>query len=421
MSTEFCIPVFDLVLCLSQALDFVSPEVNNHHKRVAYISFKIAEEAGLSESVQKNIVLAAALHDIGGLTLKDRLDALSFEFEEPHKHANIGADILKTFSLFSDISEIVRFHHVPWQNGEGEMFEGSMVSMSSHVIHLADRAAILIEGGTEILSQADSIRHKIRNEAGNLFNPGFVDAFLRVSEKEYFWFDSISDSNDRIIRKGLDWGCFDFADDSLLELAHLFRRVIDFRSPFTATHSSGVAACAQAIAGFAGFSEYECRLMLIAGYMHDLGKIAVPTEIIDKPGKLTREEFDVMRHHTYYTDRILGQITGLDIIRSWAANHHERLDGTGYPFHLKAEDLSLGSRIMAVADVFVALTEDRPYRKGMTKDEALASLDKMVDNLALDSAIISLVKDNFACLDSIRIKAQDESVSEYREIICPFQ
>jgi HD-GYP domain-containing protein (c-di-GMP phosphodiesterase class II) len=156
--------------------------------------------------------------------------------------------------------------------------------------------------------------------------------------------------------------------------------------------------------------------MLIAGYLHDLGKIAVPSEILEKPSKLDIEEFNVMRSHTYYTYRVLNKIKALQTITEWAAFHHERLDGTGYPFRLKGNELSLGARIMAVADVFTASSEDRPYRSGMEKEKVINILKSMAKNNALCPNVTDVILRNFDAINSSRIVAQEKSQKDYENV-----
>lgn len=107
--------LFDTVMCLSSALDLVSPIVVNHQKRVAYIALSIAAELGLSPEQQNELALAGALHDCGALSLKDKLDALRFDFDfgNPHQHAELGYLLLKRFGPFSGLATLVRYHHVP--------------------------------------------------------------------------------------------------------------------------------------------------------------------------------------------------------------------------------------------------------------------------------------------------------------------
>ncbi|MCJ7690936.1 MAG: HD domain-containing protein [Clostridiaceae bacterium] len=104
-------------------------------------------------------------------------------------------------------------------------------------------------------------------------------------------------------------------------------RLVDFKSRFTASHSSSVAACSETIAKYAGFSKNQAKIIKYAGYLHDLGKLAIPTEILEKPGPLSKEEFDLMRTHAYHTNRVLANVSGFETIRQWGSLHHEKLNG----------------------------------------------------------------------------------------------
>ena len=119
MSKELSIPIFDLILCLSQAVDYVSPLLNDHHKRVAYIAFKLGEELEFPLPKRKELAIAGALHDVGALSLKERIGLLQFEEERPYEHAQLGYSLLITFPPFTEIANLVQFHHVPWEHGAG--------------------------------------------------------------------------------------------------------------------------------------------------------------------------------------------------------------------------------------------------------------------------------------------------------------
>ena len=417
MIKELQISLFDLIMILSDAMDLISPALVNHHKQVAYIALSIGEELNLPVEQKNELILAGASHDIGAFSRKERMELMQFEGEDTYTHARIGSSLLKMFEPLSSVATLVRFHHVPWNAGGGSEFDGEQVPVGSQLLHLADRVAVLINKREEILGQVKGICERIKEQSGKMFMPHLVDAFMNLATKEYFWLDAVSQSITPLLRSRASLETTEINLDSLSSFAKLFSQIIDFRSPFTATHSSGVAASAESIAKFAGFSERECRLMRVAGYLHDLGKLVVPKEILEKPAKLTENEFNVIRSHTFHTYRTLEPIGALNIINAWASFHHERMDGTGYPFHHKGQDLALGSRIMAVADVFTAITEDRPYRKGMCSDSALQVLQKMADNSALDPSIVSLLTRHFDEINSFRISAQEPSVKEYQELI----
>ncbi len=416
---ELQIRLSDLVMCLSSALDLVSPALVNHQKRVAYIALSIANEMGLPIEDQNNIALAGLLHDSGALSLRERLDLLQFEIEEPYQHAELGYLLLKDFEPFAKAALLIRHHHVPWNTGAGAEFMEEPVGLGSHILHLADRIEVSIKREQEILGQTKRICGRIENFSGKMFMPEVVNIFnhllTHLAAKEYFWLDVTSPSVNIVLLRQQYLATIPIGLEGLLSLANLFRRIIDFRSPFTATHTSGVAASAEALARLVDFSERECRMMKVAGYLHDLGKLAVPAEILEKPAKLTEAEFNIIRSHTYYTYNILATIPELDTINAWSSFHHERLDGTGYPFHHKGQDLSLGSRIMAVADVFTAITEDRPYRKGMNTEQVLQVLQRMASSSALDSSVVSVLGLHYDEVNSIRIAAQQASSEEYQE------
>ncbi|MCL5981514.1 MAG: HD domain-containing protein [Firmicutes bacterium] len=410
---EPTIRVSDLIASLSRATDLVSPALANHHMRVAVVAFAIGKAVSLPAAQINDVVLAAALHDIGAFSLKEKTDALQFELENPHQHAEAGYRLLKGYKPFSRAADIVRFHHVPYKGGvdNESWFKNEKVQIGSHLLHLADRVAVLVGERQEVLDEASRICETIFAQSGKMFMPDLVEAFRNLADRESFWFDAASPPN-----LVLPWvPTIEVDMDELLALAELFSRVIDFRSRFTATHSSGVAASAERLAGLIGFSARECRMMRIAGYLHDLGKLAVPAEILEKPSGLTKAELNLIRGHTYHTHRILAPLAGLNEINTWASFHHERLDGNGYPFHHQGRDLPLGSRIMAVADVFTAIMEDRPYRKGMPEERAVQILQQMADEQALDPNIVSLLRFHFAGINASRREAQAKAAEKYQQ------
>lgn len=154
----------------------------------------------------------------------------------------------------------------------------------------------------------------------------------------------------------------------IIVIVKIFSKIIDNTSPYTAVHSQNVAHVSKCLALYTGFSELESEKMYLAGLLHDIGRLAVPNEILTKPGVLSGNEYKIDKQHPYYSYYILQQVEGFEEIAVWAGSHHETLDGNGYPFGLVAPEINLGSRIIAVADIYCALLEDRPYRSGMTND-----------------------------------------------------
>ena len=410
-----------MVLALSEAADLICSELGMHQMQVAYIAVRLGEVLDIPGEQRNKLIMAGLLHDIGGLSLRDRMDALHFEEDGNfYRHAEVGCLLLRTFEPLADIATLVRFHHVAWNDGGGSHQKELAVPVGSHILHLADRVAVLINKHKEVLGQSRSIVDKIEKLSGVVFVPEMVDALKVLKGEESFWFDIISPSIASILADKIKTKVIELDMDRLISLSSIFSKIIDYRCKFTVTHSSGVAAVAKALAKLVGFSELECVMMEIAGYLHDLGKLAVPAEILEKPDKLTEEEYNVVRKHTYHTYNILKQIGSLDVIAEWASLHHETLDGSGYPFKIKGQNFLLGSRIMAVADVFTAITEDRPYRRGMANEKAIDVLQKMVDSGKLDGHIVSLLKDRFEEVNSLRMTAQKASTNEYKQIMLSY-
>lgn len=171
-------------------------------------------------------------------------------------------------------------------------------------------------------------------------------------------------------------------------IAEIFANIIDSKSSFTAKHSKGIAKLAYEVSRCIGYDCDKCKKMKIAGLLHDIGKLAIPLSILDKKGSLTPEEFEIIKSHVYYTKIILDRIEDIPEISIWASNHHEKLNGRGYPAGLTAESLSQESRILGVCDIYQALTEDRPYRDGLGRERALSIMKDMADN-------------NFICKDAL--------------------
>lgn len=407
--------LYELLNCLTSAADLISPQLANHHQQVAYMAYQIAEHMGLPIQQQQEIVLAGLLHDIGATSLAERLELAENEPPSVYDHAFKGADMIESVPYLKRAANIIRYHHVPWNYGQGKTFLDQQVPLLSGILYLADRAVLMLDKNRETIGQIPSIRENIVRQQGVRFMPEAVDAFIRLSKKEYIWMDIAYDRLYTTMQNIVVFDTLDLELDEVIDLAKIFARVIDEHSPFTANHSAGVAQTARKLAELAGFSDNECKMMVIAGYLHDLGKLAVDNKILDKPGKLTLEEFTMIKCHTYYTYRLLQTIKGFEQINAWASFHHEKLDGSGYPFRLKGKSIPLGSRIMAVADVFTAITEDRPYRQAMNEEQTIHVIEYMTKQGSLCPTIVSLLKDNFDTINRICRDAQQKDTKKKME------
>ncbi len=411
---QYFISMYDLLICLTNAGDLISHELERHHQQVAYLAFRIAERLNLSAEEKKELMLAGLLHDIGALSLNERLELIEEEPPSAQSHAVRGARLIEGFAPLRGAAEIIRCHHLPWNGGEGKTYKGREVPYLSHILHLADRVAVLVDKDQDVLGQVKGIRAAIEEKKGAAFMPELVDAFVAMSAEEYIWLDIAYSPLLYILPEIVMFDTVELDMKEAIALTRIFSKVIDFRSPFTAMHSAGVAKTAEKLAELAGFSGSEQAMMLVAGYLHDLGKLAVKKEVLEKQDKLNAGEFNEIRSHTFYTYRLLQAIKGFETINRWASFHHEKLNGKGYPFHLRDGDIPLGARIMAVADIFTAITEDRPYRQGMEKEQAKQVLSSMVADGSVCPYVVSLLMDHFEMLNGVRIAAQQNAAGEYR-------
>jgi len=169
----------------------------------------------------------------------------------------------------------------------------------------------------------------------------------------------------------------------------------EMRDPYTTGHERRVAEVSVAIGAELGFDERRLEGLRVAGYLHDIGKITIPSEILSKPGKLSPVEFELIKGHAQASYDVLKDVEFPWPVAQVALQHHERLDGSGYPHGLKGEAILLEARIMAVADVVEAMSSHRPYRPGLGIDKALAEIERGRGS-AYDPAVVD------ACLRLFR-------------------
>ncbi|WP_338111022.1 HD-GYP domain-containing protein [Rhizobium cauense] len=202
-----------------------------------------------------------------------------------------------------------------------------------------------------------------------------VEAFVTVSERADFWTTLNSAKLEAVVLASEPGQHAIMADDDYLDdIAAGFAKVIDAKSPYTSGHSDRVALFTDLIAEEMGVDFSARRLLKRAALLHDIGKLGVSNSVLDKPGKLGEEEWLQMKRHAAFSEHILSTIGAFSDAALIGGAHHERLDGKGYPRGLHAGEIPMEVRIVSTADVFDALTADRPYRPAMPVAKALAIL-----------------------------------------------
>ncbi|WP_300335270.1 HD domain-containing phosphohydrolase [Accumulibacter sp.] len=266
-------------------------------------------------------------------------------------------------------------------------------ALDSNLILLGERVdALVFQRGLENpLFNRVGIVEAVAALAGRELSPVVVDAFLGVAAREAFWIALVPRHVQRYVLD-LPLGDWSLSIDfpQFGHVARLISSIVDAKSHFTAAHSLGVAQLARYLGERAGLAGDTPARLEVAGLMHDVGKLCVPDEIVEKPARLTPLEFSVMERHSFETYEILRHIPGLEQVAEWAAFHHEALNGNGYPFRRGADGLSTEARIVAVADVFQALAQERPYRGAQRAEEIPRWLNDFVGNGVLDGELVAL-------------------------------
>ncbi|WP_432735872.1 HD domain-containing phosphohydrolase [Maridesulfovibrio sp. FT414] len=386
-----------MILAIENAVSLVGMNDTNHGKRVGYIALQMSQFLGFSRAETFFIYELGLLHDCGvsSDTVHSHLANL-FDWEMSDIHCHIGYDLLHKFKPLERMALPILYHHTPWVDLQKQSIS-PFNKRVANLIFIADRIDITAAPhyGPNILLHVDSIKKSIAEKQGTYFNPEFVEVFLKISIPEAFW---LALENRHIERFAWAMGGRGDSDritlTDLKQLAKIFAYIVDQKSPFTAQHSYSVALISRRIAELYGFSDTETIKIEVAAYLHDIGKLHIPDNILDKNGPLSPTERAIINQHSYETYEILRLVSGLEEIALWASYHHDNDLGTGYPFHPTKEALPIPAKIIAVADVFQALLQDRPYRKGMTLEEAVGILEEMKNKGKLDSEIVSLVQND---------------------------
>jgi HD-GYP domain-containing protein (c-di-GMP phosphodiesterase class II) len=280
-----------------------------------------------------------------------------------------GADIAAMLGFSDTTREAIRTLDEHWDGrGLPAGLRGEAIPLAGRIVGLAQSVEVFASGYGVDAAVGIALERR-----GSWFDPALVDGLRALRRDGDFWAAALGPSARRHLAALEPPEEVRLVDDAGLDLiAQAFARVIDAKSPYTFRHSEGVAELAVAIGRAIDLEPEELRDLRRAGLLHDIGKLGVSNLILDKPERLTEPEMAQMRLHPAFTCQILGKVPAFAPIVQPASSHHERLDGRGYHLGLPGERLTAMARALAVADVYEALTADRPYRAGLPADEALS-------------------------------------------------
>ena len=391
----------NILASVIKSIDMYNFLLKGHHRRTAIIAYQLGNAYGLDNAKLSDLVLAASVHDIGALHVTERDQLIEIDVDNPEPHEILGASILEVFKPFGPIARIVRHHHIRYDDVVSGKVPEDEVPSECYFLHLADRIDVLLLRNEGQPNHRQIVIDSINERFGSIFLPALREAFDRITSSNAFWENIEESSFNDLLFMSLDNASCEMDQGDIESLAVLFAKIVDCKSPWTSRHSQTVSALACRIGQLMELGPDECFELKIAGYLHDIGKVGISSEVLDKPGKLNEEEFREMKSHAMYSSLILSSINELSNIARWAINHHEKRDGSGYPLGLRENAFTENMDIIAYADIFSALAEDRPYRKGMEPDEISGILQKMAP-AQLDEKIFNVIKRNMVDLYSLQ-------------------
>jgi HD-GYP domain-containing protein (c-di-GMP phosphodiesterase class II) len=433
----------ELIGALSYALDITEGQPAGHCVRACWIGMHIGRAAGLPEEQLWELYYTLLLKDLGcssnaaricELYLTDDLDfkrdfklvgdslpqVLSFVLSHTGLKAGLAERFRSVLTILRDGpaiaqdliatrcqrgAEIARLLRFPTGVACGiysldEHFDGKGKPdrLVGEAIPVYARIALLAQVIDVFHTAAgrDSALREVRGRAGSWFDPRLVRAFEEVAADAAFWRVLASKDVDRAVF-ALEPSGREVAldDDYLDDIAVAFGQVVDAKSPYTSGHSARVALYTDMIGESLGVSAQRRRWLKRGALLHDVGKLGVSNSVLDKAGALDRDEWAAVRQHAEYTETILGRINAFAELAAIAGAHHERLDGSGYPRGLKHDAISIETRIITTADIFDAITAERPYRAAIPLEQALGMMEKTVGT-ALDPDCFAALKSAIA-------------------------
>jgi len=403
----------NIINILERTLNYVDARLTDHGRRVAYLVYRTLSPLRKFDRGQlRDISLLAMLHDVGAYKTEEIDKMVIFETIDVWEHSIYGYLFLKHFSPLGELAPVVLYHHANCR--EIKHLDNPEHQLLAQLVSLCDRADIFsLHGGTNA-----NFRAYIDKDRDTKYRGDVVDLFLA----------SGININDAYMHVDIDTDFHDVFRNTPLTLEDVIGYIkmivysIDFRSSQTVIHTVAMVCIAGYLAGLLNADANEAGAIKTGAMLHDIGKIGIPLSILESPDRLGDADMAIMKTHVEITAKILdGNVD--DVILHMAANHHEKLDGSGYPNHLRAEDIDTFDRILIVADIFSALCGSRSYKEAYPKEKIIGILDDMYTKELIDPAITQLA---ISHIDDILktvaeesgpvIKAYEEMNEEYERI-----
>ncbi|MBF6599420.1 MAG: HD domain-containing protein [Dehalococcoidia bacterium] len=390
----------ELAVAFSLGLDLAEGKAVGHAQRVCYIATLLADALALDAPARNAVYFGALLHDVGvtlaasdicrvagidedtifgpaplksveelraDLTFAD----LSAVVDAVQQHSLLGAETLRALDLPDEVAAGVAAHHERWDGfGFPAGTAGEAIPLEARVIAVADTAESLIAAESSSLAARRRLAPAIGRYVAVTLDPAVVARLLELGQSDEFWLGLYAEDMPDTLHSLRPPADSRKSRKRVLRFAEVFADIADAKGGHTVGHSRRTADGAQKLAEALALDAGHVEMIRIAALLHDIGLLGVPARIMSKPDILSVTEMQVMRQHPANSEMVLQALNGFEEIAFWVARHHERPDGKGYPEMLTGDELPLESRILAVADVYSALTAERAHRGALLPADA---------------------------------------------------
>ncbi len=430
----------EVLSALCMALDLTEGQPEGHCLRSCYIGSAIAFELGLRGKDAETVFYTCLLKDLGCSSNAARIcqlyladdrafkrnsktmdqksirQVMSFVLKNTGADAGLVARVRAISNLMKNGEEIVteifetrcqQGADIALQMGFSQAVAAGITALDEHwdgqgkpygvqgnAIPIQSRIALAAQV-IDVFAEANgpaAAMIELQVRSGQWFDPDVVDAACAAASRPGFWQERMApDLAERLFEEQPAQDLWLLDEQRLDEIVLGFARVIDAKSPFTHGHSTRVALYTDMIADRCGYSYDARRWMWRTALLHDIGKLGVSNQILDKPDKLTDVEFAQIKRHPQMGELILSRIAPFSKMAQIVVAHHERIDGKGYPYGLFGDQLTQDMRILTVADIFDALSADRPYRAAMPLSKVWDVFDDLAGS-AVDPGILGVLK-----------------------------
>jgi len=378
--------------CLMNIMNFMHPGLYLHQLRVAMLADKIAEKINLSEQRREILLYASLIHDLGMVLEIDEQKPSTDANANAYLHAKAGYELLKDAAFFREIGEIILHHHDWWDGSHPKIdsYEMRMTPIESRIICLAEEATLYLEDGSGKRPLTE-LHDYLRTMSLHKLDPDLLRAFETVSFLDKFWQEYTWSELKVYFKKYTEDGYLKkLSLENFKSFAEILFALLVHWDMSAARHFRMVANVAATIAQLSNYDEEHVECFYIAGLLHDLGKVAVPKNLLAKTGEFTAAEYKIFTQHAYYTYWLLNQVNGLESLAKIAGYHHEFLDGTGYPFGLTADKLE-EAKIVAIANIMVNLGENKKTHVMAPLAKLQATMNKLVKAGKVDATIVKII------------------------------